>query len=111
MKVGFAVPVSGSWATPGNIATVATRAETLGYHGLWTFQRLLAPPGTGYGEPYRAVLDPVATLGYLAGLTRRIRLGVAVLNLPFASPALLAKQLSTVDVLSAGRLDIGLGNG
>jgi probable F420-dependent oxidoreductase len=111
MKLGFAVPVSGSWATPDNIAAVATRAETLGYHGLWTFQRLLAPPGTGYGEPYRAVLDPVATLGYLAGLTRRIRLGVAVLNLPFASPALLAKQLSTVDVLSGGRLDIGLGNG
>ncbi len=111
MKVGFAAPVSGSWATPANIVTVAGRAEALGYDSLWTFQRLLAPVDHSWGEPYRSVLDPVATLGYLAAVTSRIRLGVAVLNLPFASPALLAKQLSTVDVLSAGRLDIGLGNG
>jgi probable F420-dependent oxidoreductase len=111
MKIGFAAPVSGSWATPDNVRRVAQRADQLGYHSLWTFQRLLSPVDGSWGEPYRAVLDPVATLGYLAALTNRARLGVAVLNTPFTSPVLLAKQLSTVDVLSAGRLDIGLGNG
>ncbi|HEY6296678.1 MAG TPA: TIGR03619 family F420-dependent LLM class oxidoreductase, partial [Streptosporangiaceae bacterium] len=57
------------------------------------------------------VLDPMVALGYAAARTSRIRLGVAVLNLPFVSPAYLAKQATTVDVLSGGRLDLGLGIG
>jgi probable F420-dependent oxidoreductase len=57
------------------------------------------------------VLDPLVTLGYLAAATSSIRLGVAVVNHPFASPLLLAKQAATVDVLSGGRLDLGIGNG
>lgn len=114
MQIGFGVPVSGSWATPENQLRIAARAEELGYASLWTFQRLLYPaqPSAGpWGEPYRSVLDPVATLGFLAARTSRIRLGVAVLNMPFFSPALLAKQLSTLDILSDGRLDAGLGIG
>ena len=58
-----------------------------------------------------SVLDPLVTLGYLAAATSSIRLGVAVVNHPFASPLLLAKQAATVDVLSGGRLDLGIGNG
>jgi probable F420-dependent oxidoreductase len=57
------------------------------------------------------VLDPMVALGFLAARTSRIRLGVAVVNLPFVSPAVLAKQATTVDVLSGGRLDLGLGIG
>jgi len=57
------------------------------------------------------VLDPMVALGYLAARTSRIRLGVAVVNLPFVSPAVVAKQATTVDVLSGGRLDLGLGIG
>jgi probable F420-dependent oxidoreductase len=60
---------------------------------------------------YRSVLDPMVALGYAAARTSRIRLGVAVLNLPFVSPAVVAKQAATVDVLSGGRLDLGLGIG
>ena len=113
MQVGFAVPVSGPWATPDRISHVARRAEELGYASLWTFQRLLWPvDSTGpAAAPYRRVIDPVATLGYLAAITERPRLGVAVLNAPFFAPALLAKQLATVDILSGGRLDVGLGLG
>ncbi|GAA3022083.1 TIGR03619 family F420-dependent LLM class oxidoreductase [Streptosporangium longisporum] len=111
MRIGFAVPVSGSWATPANMARVARRAEELGYHELWTFQRLLYPRGHGMGPVYRSVHDPVVTLAYLAGLTERVRLGVAVLNIPFASPALLAKQLASLQAVSGGRLDAGLGLG
>ena len=112
--MGFAVPVSGSWATPANQVRLARRAEELGYHSVWTFQRLLfpaEPASRRWSESYRSVVDPVVTLAYLAGQTSRIRLGVAVLNMPFYSPALLAKQLGTLDVVSGGRLDAGLGLG
>jgi probable F420-dependent oxidoreductase len=116
MFLGFGVPVSGVWATPANQVRLVRRAETLGYRTAWTFQRLLVPaepepdPRSGM-EVYRSVLDPVVSLAHLAGRTDRIRLGVAVLNMPFASPALLAKQLTTLDILSSGRLDVGLGVG
>jgi probable F420-dependent oxidoreductase len=109
--LGFGLPVSGSWATPDNVSTVARRAEQLGYHSLWTFQRLLHPATGDWGPMYRSVADPVISLGYAAALTTTIRLGVAVVNAPFFSPILLAKQFSTLDVLSKGRLDAGVGLG
>lgn len=110
MKIGFAIPAMGSWATPGNQARIARRAEELGYHSVWTLQRLLNPAGQA-DETYRRPLDPLLSLAYVAGQTERIRLGVAVVNMPFFSPALLAKQLSTLDILSGGRLDAGFGLG
>jgi probable F420-dependent oxidoreductase len=111
MDIGFGAPVSGTWATPRNLTELAQRAERLGYSSLWTFQRLLAPAGTELAPVYRSVLDPMVSLGYLAAATTSIRLGVAVVNHPFASPLLLAKQAATVDVLSGGRLDLGIGSG
>jgi probable F420-dependent oxidoreductase len=110
VKIGFAVPGTGSWATPANQLRVAARAEELGYHSLWTLQRLLNPAGSD-DETYRNVPDPLITLAHLAGRTSRIRLGVAVVDLPFYSPALLAKQATTLDHVSAGRLDLGVGLG
>ncbi len=111
MDIGFGAPVSGAWATPRNLTEFGRRAERLGYRSLWTFQRLLAPTSAALAPVYRSVLDPLVTLGYLAAATSSIRLGVAVVNHPFASPLLLAKQAATVDVLSGGRLDLGIGNG
>jgi probable F420-dependent oxidoreductase len=111
MLIGFGAPVAGAWATPRYLAAFAERAEQAGYASLWTFQRLLVPEGSAMEPVYRSVLDPMVALGFAAGCTRRIRLGVAVVNLPFVSPAYLAKQAATVDVLSGGRLDLGLGIG
>ena len=111
MDIGFGAPVSGAWATPRNLLELSRRAERLGYRSLWTFQRLLAPTSSALAPVYRSVLDPLVSLGYLAAATSSIRLGVAVVNHPFASPLLLAKQAATVDVLSGGRLDLGIGNG
>ena len=111
MRIGFGAPVAGAWATPFSLSNFAGRAEEAGYATLWTFQRLLVPEGSGMDPVYRSVLDPMVALGYAAAVTSRIRLGVAVLNLPFVSPAYLAKQATTVDVLSGGRLDLGLGIG
>jgi probable F420-dependent oxidoreductase len=111
MEIGFGAPVSGAWATPQNLAAFATAAETAGYRSLWSFQRLLIPVGSNMEPVYHSVLDPMAALSFAAAVTSRIRLGVAVVNLPFVSPGYLAKQAASVDVLSGGRHDLGLGIG
>ncbi|MDT5033971.1 MAG: hypothetical protein QOC94_4142, partial [Actinoplanes sp.] len=111
MLISCGCPVSGVWAEPASIARFAGRAEELGYHELWTFQRLLHGEGQELAPVYRSVLDPLLTLTYAAARTSRIRLGVAVVNLPYVSPAYLAKQAATLDVLSGGRFDLGLGTG
>ena len=111
MKIGFGAPVAGAWATPEYLAAFSEQAEEAGYASLWTFQRLLVPEGSGMEPVYRSVLDPMVALGFAAARTSRIRLGVATISLPFVSPAYLAKQATTVDVLSGGRLDLGLGLG
>ena len=123
---GFGLPVSGSWATPGTMLRVTRRAEELGYASLWTFQRVLYPaagaldPSHDAAHPssrpvddpsYRAVLDPVVALAYVAGHTERIGLGTATVCAPFTPPALLAKAMTSLDVLSSGRLTVGLGIG
>jgi probable F420-dependent oxidoreductase len=113
--LGFALPVSGSWATPANWVHVARRAEELGYASLWTFQRLLSPLDDA-GAPalapqYRSVHDPLVVLAHVAGHTSRVRLGVAVVNMPYYAPIVLAKLLTTLDHASGGRLDAGLGIG
>jgi probable F420-dependent oxidoreductase len=111
MEIGFGAPVSGAWATPQNLAAFATAAETAGYTSLWSFQRLLIPVGSSIEPVYHSVLDPMAALSFAAAVTSTIRLGVAVVNLPFVSPGYLAKQAASVDVLSGGRHDLGLGIG
>ncbi len=121
MKLGVALPVAGTWATPENLIHIGQRAEALGYHSLWVFQRLLyalAPkndyppaPGQPWPKAFERVLDPIVTLAYVATATRRIRLGTSILIMPYYTPIVLAKQLTTLDILSGGRLNVGLGIG
>jgi probable F420-dependent oxidoreductase len=111
MQIGFGIPVSGSWATPPNIVEICRTAERLGYASLWNFQRTLFPAGDPIPMPYRAVHDPIAIAAYVAAVTERARIGIAIVNLPFYAPIVLAKALTSIDVLSAGRLDAGLGLG
>jgi probable F420-dependent oxidoreductase len=113
--------MAGPWATPDSVVRVARAAEALGYHSLWVFQRLLYAiqpkndyppyPNQPWPTPFESVLDPIVTLAYAAGVTERIRLGTSVLIMPFYQPIVLAKQLATLDVLSRGRLDVGVGTG
>ena len=109
--LGFGLPVSGDWATPQTMRHVARRAEALGYASLWTYQRLLQPAEGELGPSHRSVLDPIVALTYVAGHTDRIRLGTATICAPFTAPVVLAKSLTSLDVLSDGRLTVGLGMG
>lgn len=121
MKIGFCLPNLGPNATPEGILKVARKAEELGYDSLWTVERLLYPlkPQTPYPaspdgslpDLYKYCLDPLETLTYVAGHTKRIGLGTSVLDLPYYNPVMLARRLSTLDVLSGGRLRVGLGLG
>ncbi|HET7876836.1 MAG TPA: LLM class F420-dependent oxidoreductase [Methylomirabilota bacterium] len=121
MKLGFSLPTAGAWATPENQLRIARRAEELGYHSLWVFQRLLYAlepkneypplPGQAWPKPFERVADPIVTLAWIAATTSRIRLGTSVLILPYYTPIMLAKQLATLDLVSGGRLHVGLGTG
>jgi probable F420-dependent oxidoreductase len=121
MKIGFSLPNIGPMGTTEAVTKVAQRAEALGYHSLWTIERVLYPvqpqrpyPGTPDGslpEVYKHVLDPLGALTFVAGLTKKIKLGTSVLDIPYYNPVMLARRLSTLDFLSGGRLIVGLGLG
>jgi probable F420-dependent oxidoreductase len=119
MKLGCGLPTLGSLAGPDAITRTAQRAESLGYHSAWVADRLLAPvaprspyPATPDGvlpEYFKRSMDPVEALTFAAAHTRRLTLGTSVLNMPFYNPVVLARRLATLDVLSGGRLRVGLG--
>ena len=120
MRLGFGLPQMGTVAGPDAIVAVARRAEDLGFDSLWVADRTLVPvkPKAPYpiGDGtlpnlYKRVLDPLETLTFAAAHTRRVGLGTSVLNVPWYSPVLLARRLTTLDVLSGGRLRVGLGIG
>ncbi|MEU6061314.1 TIGR03619 family F420-dependent LLM class oxidoreductase [Streptomyces sp. NPDC047097] len=119
LKIGLGAPQYGLFADPAALSACAVAAEGIGYDSLWVGDRALVPrsprdayPGGGpVPEGYRRFLDPVATLAVLAHATDRVRLGTSTLNGPFYSPVLLARSLASLDILSGGRLDVGLGLG
>lgn len=118
--MGLAVPQYGRFADPAVAASVAVAAEEVGYHSLWVGDRLLTPtaprspyPGGDGTIPaeHRVFLDPLTVLVHVAGVTRRARLGSSTLNAFWMPPVVLARALTGVDVVSGGRLDVGLGLG
>lgn len=121
MKIGFALPNIGPIGTPEALTKIAQRAEALGYHSLWTVERLLYPvtpqspyPATPDGslpEEYKHSLDPLDALTFVASQTKKIGLGTSVLDIPYYNPVMLARRLSTIDFLSNGRLRVGFGLG
>ncbi|HEV2634402.1 MAG TPA: TIGR03619 family F420-dependent LLM class oxidoreductase [Actinocrinis sp.] len=120
MKVGFALPQFGGQARDAAaIPAFARELEEAGAHSLWVGDRLLAAvdPTVGYGGAaeipavFDALIDPFIALALAAASTQRVRLGGNVLNAPFYPPAVLARQLTSIDVASAGRLTAGFGIG
>src|SRR5579884_3446358 len=121
MELGVALPTSTPYASAQSILYVAQQAERLGYHSLWTFERLLYPiagvavSSDGSRQPlpasYISSYEPIETLSYVAGSTKRIKLGTSIVNAPFQSPLLLARRFATLDRLSNGRVIAGIGQG
>ena len=121
MRLGFNLPQIGPAASPEAMVRVAQRAEELGYDSLWVTERLLYPtnpqspyPATPDGslpEAFKVNFDPIETLTFVAGQTKQIGLGTSVLDMPYYNPVMLARRLTTLDVLSGGRLRVGLGLG
>jgi probable F420-dependent oxidoreductase len=113
-----------SYIRPGRetILGVAQAAERLGFDSVWTNSHTVVPASFKPRYPYgpdgipswnakTAWADAMITLGFVAGATERVRLGVAVMPLITTDPITLAKQSATIDLLSKGRFELGIGAG
>lgn len=113
---------AGATVDPVALRDIAQAAEGLGYASIWMAEHIAIPDGYASRFPYSSTGRPhfsndveygesMSALAYLAGLTSDIRLGVSVIPMTTRDPVFLAKQAATVDVLSNGRLELGLGAG
>jgi probable F420-dependent oxidoreductase len=120
MQLGLALPQFGPLSDATRIADFARTTEELGYRSLWVGDRMLTPvrpsdPYPGVQQPYPAeftrTLDPIVTLSVAAAATEHIRIGASALDAPLYNPVLLNRALTSIDLLSNGRLDVGAGLG
>jgi probable F420-dependent oxidoreductase len=109
MQFGVALPHFSRLASREAVFKVARDAEALGYDSIWTTDHVLM--AADQPEPYGTILEAVVTLTYVAAVTERVRLGTSVVVLTQREPVLVAKQAATLDVLSGGRLILGVGAG
>ena len=111
MKIGLQVPdftwPSGPAAIRGKLEEIARHAEDAGFDSLWVMDHFFQIRGVGPVEA--EMLEAYTTLGYLAGITERVRLGALVTGVVYRHPGLLVKAITTLDVLSGGRAYFGLG--
>ena len=111
MKFGFIIPHNFGLDDPDDVLNIGKRAEELGFDSVWVNHHVL---NVGYifdrlgSKPY---YDAMTVLTWVAAHTERVRLGTTVLVLPYLNPLVLAKTLATVDVMSKGRLNVGVGVG
>ena len=110
MKLGICIPHYGRAIEVGRLLEVVRHAEARGLDSVWVTDHVIVPRDAGV--IYRHdMLDPLAMLPWLAGVTERIALGTSVVILPYRSPIPVAKLLASVDVLSGGRLIVGVAIG
>jgi F420-dependent oxidoreductase-like protein len=115
MKLGLAlgdfswpVPVSELGAT---IINLARQADDVGFDSLWVMDHFFQIRASGVLPPESPMPEAYATLGVLAGQTRNIRLGTLVTSVAYRHPGVLLKTVTTLDVLSGGRMYLGVGAG
>jgi probable F420-dependent oxidoreductase len=118
MNVGVSVPLPAYWVDPG---AMARKAEELGFESFWCAEHPVMPvkttsrfPGSADGvipEVYAHFVDPFVALARASGMTSRIKLATGIVLVPERHPLLLAKEVSTLDLFSGGRLLLGIGAG
>ena len=121
MKLGFALPIVGpAVSSAAGLSAFCRGLEDLGYDTLWVGDRLVTPVDMhstypGKEQPYppqmTRYLDPVLLWTVAATATSRVRLNASTLSTFYYEPVHLARMLTTLDVLSDGRLDVGVGIG
>lgn len=122
MKFGIMFANTMSFATREGLEELARGAEAAGFESLWTVEHVVFPDGYESEYPYdksgkmamdasTPLPDPLIWLTWVASVTTRIHLGTGILILPQRNPVILAKELATIDVLSGGRMELGVGVG
>src|SRR6476660_6665715 len=122
MKFGLMFANGGPFSEPGLAVGLAQLAEELGFESLWTVEHVVVPTAYASAYPYSPdgrmpggedvpIPDPLIWLAYVGGATSTIRLATGILILPQRNPVILAKELATLDRLSGGRVELGVGVG
>src|ERR1041385_2909798 len=111
MRIGLQVP---SFTWPGGTAEIGTRladigrtADDAGFYSLWVMDHFFQIGMVG--PPEHAMLEGYSALSYLAGVTKRVKLGTLVTGVHYRHPGILVKTVTTLDVLSGGRAYLGIG--
>ena len=120
MRYGFYLPTRGPTATRDGILALAREGERLGLHSAMIADHIVFPVESTSAYPYTLdrkhpsggdALETFSILGVVAGATERLRLVTSVLVLPYRNPVLTAKMVASLDVLSGGRVTLGVGVG
>jgi probable F420-dependent oxidoreductase len=122
MKLGLMFANTGAMVSPEGAAAVARHAEQAGFESIWTVEHVVVPANYESKYPYNRsgrmaggddapIPDPLIWLSYVAAHTERLKLATGMLILPQRSPLVTAKELATLDVLSHGRVVLGVGIG
>jgi probable F420-dependent oxidoreductase len=122
MKFGLMFINSGPFSNPELLDHLAQSAEQCGFESLWTVEHVVIPKDYQSPYPYSKsgkipggedvpIPDPLLPLSFVAALTKKIRLATGVVILPQRHPLYLAKEIATLDRLSAGRMILGIGSG
>ncbi len=121
MKFGLAF-ASSVGTDPESALEICRRAEAVGFESVWGGEHVIRPTriaspypytedGIMHGEPETPIPDPLIWLAYVASAAPTLRLGTCILILPQRNPLVLAKELATLDHLSGGRVELGIGVG
>lgn len=114
MKIGLFAINYGTCGDPSNAVRVAQAAESAGFESVWTGEHIVLPDPMLPSFPLppdTPMLDTIVSLTWVAAHTKRLRIASGIIVLPQRNPLLLAKELASVDVLSEGRLIVGVGAG
>src|SRR6201987_6252894 len=114
MKIGLFAINFGTCGNPASAIRVARAAEAAGFESVWTGEHIGLPDPAIPAFPLATetpMLDTTVALSWIAAHTKRLRLASGIILVPLRNPAVLAKELASLDVVSGGRLIIGVGAG